>query len=266
MGNTAEPLVSVPPTTPHVPASAVRIDENDLIFSSGPLETSAAEMADLELCTGELADYLLDWPREDDSWETMDGNVNYMDVMHAEASDIVPTEPLGQDSQSTQSSDTTHHPHCSRSSRYDSACEPSASELRRVRSSALSASDEGSYDLVDDFTQKLTSRLGHLRLSDKGQLRYYGVTSNLHLMGDELLSLSNTAGRNCREDCAAALRRNGLFWAGDAAYESHLLNLYFAWHNPFLNEVDRDTFYKHKELDAADRNTSFFSPALENAM
>ena len=137
---------------------------------------------------------------------------------------------------------------------------------RRACHSVLSDAEGDAYDIADELTQKLTSRLGQLRISGNGQLRYYGVTSNLHMMSDGLLSLFTPAMRSPRERGEAAIQRAELGWDGDLSYEKHLIDLYFAWHDPFLHEVDRDIFEQHKEIYTSGRDTELYSPALENAM
>ena len=126
---------------------------------------------------------------------------------------------------------------------------------------------ESPADLIDDeLTQRLSSRLGQLKVAENGQLRYYGVTSNLHMMDDGLLSLFQPAVRTTRDHGDAAITQAGLDWHEDYDYEQHLLDLYFAWHDPFLQETERDVFSREKEFYRGGGESSFYSPALENAM
>ncbi|KAI1622637.1 hypothetical protein EDD37DRAFT_611051 [Exophiala viscosa] len=122
-------------------------------------------------------------------------------------------------------------------------------------------------DSVDDeLTTKLTCRYGSLKITDNGQLRYYGVTSNLHMMGDEIASVFQPTVRNPRKDAEEVLRQTGYDWEPDPVLENHLLNLYFAWHHPIMQEMERDLFFREREAFMNDQETSFYSPALENAM
>lgn len=146
------------------------------------------------------------------------------------------------------------------------ACRGQETSIERSRGQANPIGDGYGYDVVEDFTQKLTSRLGQLRLAGDGQMRYYGVTSNLHLMGEGSFSMFNTNLRSTWVHGDAAISRNGFDWGGDEAYEQHLLDLYFAWHDPFLQEVERATFLLHKNYYKNRLETSLYSPALENAM
>jgi hypothetical protein len=120
--------------------------------------------------------------------------------------------------------------------------------------------------MEDELTQRLSSRLGQLKVTENGQLRYYGVTSNLHMTGDGLLSLFQPNVRTARSEGEAAVTQAGLVWEEDVQYEQHLFDLYFAWHDPFLQETPRELFFSEKTIYKNGTDSSFYSPALENAM
>jgi hypothetical protein len=118
----------------------------------------------------------------------------------------------------------------------------------------------------DELTMRLTSRYGSLKITDNGQLRYYGVTSNLHMIGDGLASLFQPVVRSTRIDGDAAVTQAGLDWEQDLTFEQHLFDLYFAWHSPLLQETQADLFLQGREIYRAGGESSFYSPALVNAM
>jgi len=120
--------------------------------------------------------------------------------------------------------------------------------------------------LENELTAQLASRLGQLQFAEDGQLRYYGATSNLHMINHGLLSLFEPSICTIRTDGDMALRQRGLEWAGDAAYEEHLTNLYFAWHNPLLIEIDREIYMREKKVYEAGHDTPYYSPTLAMAM
>ena len=72
--------------------------------------------------------------------------------------------------------------------------------------------------------------------------------------------------RSTRDDGQAAVDRAGLQWTTDPEYESHLTRLYFAWHNPWVNEVDQQIYRCEKEVYESGRDTPLYTPALHNAM
>lgn len=126
---------------------------------------------------------------------------------------------------------------------------------------------ESSEDLSDDeLTMKLTSRYTSLKIADNGQLRYYGVTSNLHMLGDQLSSLFQPTIRSTRHDADEVITQAGLDWDRDSEYEDRLFNLYFAWHDPLMQEVPKTLFFQSRKAYHLGEDVSFYSPALENAM
>lgn len=120
--------------------------------------------------------------------------------------------------------------------------------------------------LENEITVQLANRVGKMQLAEDGYLHYYGATSNLHMINHGLLSLFESSIPTIRSNGDQALRENGLYWAGNAAYEKHLTSLYFAWHNPLLNEIDKDVYLREKEVYEAGHYTPYYSPTLENAM
>lgn len=119
---------------------------------------------------------------------------------------------------------------------------------------------------LSDVTRQLTSRLGRLQITEGGQARYYGAMSNLHLLHTGPTSLVQPNIRNVVSHGDAAIIQAGLQWTSDPAYESHLINLVFCWHNALMYVLDRDIFFKERKRFLAGESTDLYSPALENAV
>ena len=118
----------------------------------------------------------------------------------------------------------------------------------------------------DDITHQLANRFGRLQLADDGHLRYFGATSHLHMMPQELISFYQPSASTLRHVGKSAVDRAGLHWTPDPEYESHLTSLYFAWHNPWVNEVDQQIYRCEKAVYDAGRETPLYTPALNNAV
>ncbi|KAK5000697.1 hypothetical protein LTR66_000488 [Elasticomyces elasticus] len=121
-------------------------------------------------------------------------------------------------------------------------------------------------DSDDDITHQLADRFGRLQLAEDGQLRYYGATSHLHMMSQEPVSFDQPSSCHMRDGGDAAVDRAGLQWTPDVDYESHLTRLYFAWHNPWVNEVDQQIYHREKLVYDSGRDTPLYTPALSSAI
>jgi len=126
--------------------------------------------------------------------------------------------------------------------------------------------DQVAQDSDDDITNQISSRFGRMRLAEDGQLRYYGATSHFSMLPNELGSLCRPHVRYVRKDGEAAVDRVNLHWTPDLDYEDHLTKLYFAWHSPFVNEVDKDIYLREKKHYDSGQDTPLYSPALGNAV
>ncbi|OAL33724.1 hypothetical protein AYO20_07062 [Fonsecaea nubica] len=133
----------------------------------------------------------------------------------------------------------------------------------KVRSHDFDDQDE---EHVDSITKNLTSRLGRLQIAEDGQPRYYGATSNLHLLHRGPSSLCRPNLRTVVTHGEAAIARAGLQWKGDAEYEETLVNLFFSWHNALMYVVDKPIFFKERQQFRSGHYTNLYSPALENAI
>lgn len=119
---------------------------------------------------------------------------------------------------------------------------------------------------LNDVTKQLTSRLGRLQIAEDGQPRYYGATSNLHLLHSRPNSLVQPNIRNVITHGDAAIAQAGLQWEGDSAYEDHLINLFFSWHNALMYVLDKDIFFNERRKFQQGQTTDLYSPSLENAV
>lgn len=119
---------------------------------------------------------------------------------------------------------------------------------------------------LTDVTRQLTSRLGRLQIAEDGQARYYGATSNLHLLHSGPNSLVQPNIRHVVSHGDAAIAQAGLQWKNDAAYEDHLINLFFSWHNGLMYVLDKDVFLRERQRFHDGHSTDLCSPSLENAV
>jgi hypothetical protein len=126
--------------------------------------------------------------------------------------------------------------------------------------------DDQTIDPLDDVTKQLTSRLGRLQIAEDGRPRYYGATSNLHLLHSGPGSLTQPNIRHVLIHGEAAILSAGLHWSGDDAYETRLVNLFFSWHNNLQFPVDKDLFLRDRTRYRQGQLTDLFTPSLENAI
>ncbi|EXJ84397.1 hypothetical protein A1O3_05064 [Capronia epimyces CBS 606.96] len=119
---------------------------------------------------------------------------------------------------------------------------------------------------LSDVTKQLTSRMGRLQIAEDGQPRYYGATSNLHILHSGPNSLVQPNIRHVLTHGESAIAQAGLEWQGDEVYEDHLINLFFSWHNTLMYVLDRDIFVRERHLFRLGQTTDLYSPALENAV
>lgn len=118
----------------------------------------------------------------------------------------------------------------------------------------------------DDVTSQISRRFGRMRLTEDGKLRYFGATSYFSMLPNEIDTLYLPQDDSIRQDGIALIERSNLQWFPDLEYEQHLTSLYFAWHSPFLNEVQQHVYIREKSIYDAGHDTALYSPALENSM
>ncbi|KPI36587.1 Nitrogen assimilation transcription factor nit-4 [Cyphellophora attinorum] len=139
----------------------------------------------------------------------------------------------------------------------------SAAKLTRTRSQIQAELPD---DPFSEVARQLTSRLGRLQIAEDGRPRYYGATSNLHLLhgGSDALTQPNI--RHVMIHGEAAIMKAGLQWDRDASFEAHLMSLFFSWHNSLQFPVDKAIFLREREKYQAGLDTELYSPSLENAI
>ncbi|KAI4602229.1 hypothetical protein KJ359_009467 [Pestalotiopsis sp. 9143b] len=130
----------------------------------------------------------------------------------------------------------------------------------------LSTPADSTSIVADALVEQLSDRMGSLQIGPGGQVRYFGPTSDFHLV--QMPPPDNlTIHRSVRNDGQEYLERLGLNKAVDEDLTKHLTDLYFTWQNPAICVVDRNMYEEamvqwreHKQ------DTPYFSEALENAM
>ncbi|OQV08084.1 Fungal Zn2-Cys6 binuclear cluster domain-containing protein isoform 3 [Cladophialophora immunda] len=135
--------------------------------------------------------------------------------------------------------------------------------LQEVGDAASSSEDE--HD--DGIIEQLSTRLGELLISDAGELKYYGPTSNLTLTEGGLLRESRLSFTNQPKEAIAKLERDGLGQNLEPGLLDELIDLYFTWQDPSCHVVDKPIFYEEREAckDGA-RESPLYSAALENVI
>jgi hypothetical protein len=124
----------------------------------------------------------------------------------------------------------------------------------RQEDSYSNSGDEENAELVD----QLSARLGSLRLAPDGKLRYFGTSSNLHLMDNQTKSSENfMLSTPSRVNVQRLLEVADLSQVVDVQLEAHLLRLFFTWHNPSSYVVDEEVFYMARQ--------SWFNTGVQNS-
>ncbi|KAJ5545817.1 fungal-specific transcription factor domain-containing protein [Penicillium frequentans] len=121
-------------------------------------------------------------------------------------------------------------------------------------------------DGTEDIVDRLSDRMGSLQIGSDGQIRYYGPTSHFNLL--RMPTPDNlTIYRTIRKDGQDHLNRMGLDKEVPQSMEEHLINLYFTWHNPSVDVVNRDMYEMAKQQWKEQmEDTPYYSEALTNAM
>lgn len=119
----------------------------------------------------------------------------------------------------------------------------------------------GSTELTSSLMEQLAGNLGSLRIADDGQLRFFGATSNLHILAARahykpVLNIQNTT---------ATLRAADLDHEVDVELEDHLIKLYFCWEDPSIHVVDETAFYRERARCRA-RDATHLSPLYSEVL
>ncbi|KIX05950.1 uncharacterized protein Z518_03924 [Rhinocladiella mackenziei CBS 650.93] len=129
-------------------------------------------------------------------------------------------------------------------------------------------SNDNSEDEADThFVIQLATRLGSLRVTSDGALRYYGSQSNHHLLGNSRMVEEPVEVRNIHRDGQRMLEKAGLGADVPNGLQENLIELFFKWHNPCHLTVDRNMFeFAQKGGKHGEREYAYNSQALVNAM
>ncbi|KIV99416.1 uncharacterized protein PV09_08954 [Verruconis gallopava] len=135
-----------------------------------------------------------------------------------------------------------------------------------VTQHSQSIDEEDNTESIEELVDKLSDRIGTLHVGEDGQIRYYGPTSNYALMSMPSADPMHVH-RSIRNDGQEYLDRLDVGAEPPAELENHLINLYFAWQDPFFHVVDRDIYEQAKrKWYEEQKDTPYYSEALRNAM
>lgn len=119
----------------------------------------------------------------------------------------------------------------------------------------------------DEIVDQLSARIGSFQIAEDGQLRYFGATSNLHILHNGIFSLSRSPTRSIRTEGKEVLERAGLGQRVDPEIEKHLADLYFKWEDPAIHVVDEEMYHEeHEKWNSGIDGSPFYSETLKNAM
>lgn len=129
------------------------------------------------------------------------------------------------------------------------------------------AGDQEEQSDDDEVVDQLSARIGTFQIAEDGQLRYYGATSNLHILQNGLSSMPRALHRSIRFEGEEALARAGLNQRIDPDLEKHLEDLYFRWEDPAIHVVDEEMYFLAKSAYySGDDGNTFYSETLKNTM
>lgn len=118
-----------------------------------------------------------------------------------------------------------------------------------------------------EVTSAISERLGRLLGSGSGDWRFYGATSNLHLVHSRHVMVSRNRRASYPEQAFAKLQALGIAHNISQDVRNHLIDLYFTWHNASLQIVDQDAFSAAQQTYLTEGTyTSFYSDFLADAM
>jgi hypothetical protein len=125
------------------------------------------------------------------------------------------------------------------------------------------ADEEGCDNVINEIAQ----RLGSLQVSEDGELRYFGATSNMTLLDDD----SHVGGwpevDTFRDRGQNLIDSAGLGHSVDSTLQEHLTNLYFTWQDPTFHVVDRGLYKQAQARYERDHvHNTFYSETLVNTM
>ena len=123
--------------------------------------------------------------------------------------------------------------------------------------------DEADQELVG----QIAARFGSLHVAPDGKLRYFGTPTNLHLFSSNKYNAQISNPRSMKVDGARLLRNADLEQNIDTEVESHLIELYFSWHNSCHPVIDKSMYWNmRKQSNNSFENNGCYSEVLTNAM
>lgn len=111
----------------------------------------------------------------------------------------------------------------------------------------------------------LAARFGSLRIGHDGRLRYFGTASNNHFLTNPSHGEPDFRWQDLERESTEALENAGLDREVPSELQEHLLGLFFQWHNPGHDIVDRTMFEAARANENGDR-PAFWSPSLTAIM
>lgn len=106
-----------------------------------------------------------------------------------------------------------------------------------------------------------------MQIAEDGQKRFYGATSNLHILHNGPMSLTRSRFSSLQKEGELLLKNRQLDQFVDREFEDHLLKLYFCWEDPSIHVMDEDLFFREREKCKFTQETSYlYSEVLVNAM
>ncbi|RAH81369.1 Zn(II)2Cys6 transcription factor [Aspergillus japonicus CBS 114.51] len=130
-------------------------------------------------------------------------------------------------------------------------------------------SNSGEEDEAEkDVIEQISHRIGTLKLSGDGHLRFFGATSNLNLVDVSATQQHQRPdARTVRHDGQDILNHLRVGQHVSQALEDHLVELYFTWQNPSTYVVDKEMYLNARSEWRNDLiDTPFYSEVLTNAM
>lgn len=129
------------------------------------------------------------------------------------------------------------------------------------------------FEQTSSFESHLSSKLGQLRLDNKGGARFYGGTSNLLFIDDGVEPPSPTEQSSTSDGIDATMSDPVTSWTSvtdDSNLILHLLNMYFTWHYSFFVTLSRRAFSNHFAMGnfkgSVRRRLDYCTPLLVNTM
>ena len=123
--------------------------------------------------------------------------------------------------------------------------------------SSGTSDDEGEEGIIPC----LAARFGSLRRAPDGRLRYYGTASNHHFLKSFSQHENQIDIRDVQRVASAALENAQLDQEVPSSLETHLIELFFTWHNPCHSTVDRSMF-ETARAHGSDGQSDFCSQSL----